>query len=781
MKTSLEMQSPSAKSGFKAPNSFIALEPKKSAPATREPHRVTLLMSDEDEAIRKGVRVMAVMLTRRCNMACAHCSVESGPRVQGQPTDEELLQLVRDAAKMGVEVIQLTGGEPMLREDLVIRMLAEIRALGLAGTLTTNGFWGKNPEVARQKTKALSDAGVTRMTVSYDRYHAEFQGPEPAVNIARAIEENVLPMLLSINYTREAGDDLADLVAPFDGMTKPQMRFYDVQAVGRARNIPRDDLRKECSGFCTACCVPAVTDDGRMMACNGPSYFSSSDSPLFVGSLKDHSLEDLAEKHRTDPILETIRTFGPARLRHEIEQMPELNVELRDGYSGMCDLCLHLTSQPEAMKALSARLSQPRFVAERFAAQRVMKAEQTCGGELERDYINTIGACRLFLRAMLEPSSSWAHEAERIWGRADFDWNQHAVHLMRCGLSIPLQNALKERALSRWAPPFFTEKLRRQSLTDSLRASLQREALRHIAQACREVETRGVLLKGTAMMALDYEADSAHIEYSNDAKRVGTRACCDVDVLISPDKSMMVREKLLQMGFERAGEDDGDVTLLRELPPMTYHGVLIEIHQRIMDATFGLPETEMLQRARPLQSAQWRGLFVLDAEGMLLHSVVHLSGHLFAHGLKTAWDVLWLLERFPQIEWNRIDNWVRKTGINRGFWVPFHVLCEELSLPVPSEFLQKAPRDTRQQKMEKVARRHAFGKIRFAYEDDVWVRQGFFLLMSDSWLHRASLVTNWLGGRYSSRRRQARRAKIASTLQGRAQLFSAIKKWRQLG
>ncbi len=764
---------------FVAPNAFIALEPKTSPIVSSASSAVRLAppIMSEDDASADNFVVMALMLTRRCNMSCAHCSVESGPRVEGQPDDEELLQSVRDAIRLGISTIQLTGGEPMLREDLVMRLLAEIKALGAYATLSSNGFWGKNAAVAAQKVRALSEAGVGRLTISYDRYHAEFQGSEPAVNIARAVEENDLSMQMSINFTRQMGDSLSDLVAPFEGFSKAQMRFYDVQAVGRARDFVPATLRAECEGFCTACCVAAVTDDGRMTACNGPSYFSDASSPLVVGSLHEYSFGELMKKHRHDPILETIRTFGPSRLRRELEQMPESGVELRDSYSGMCDLCLHLTSQPQAMAALSERLVQPRFVAERFAAQRVMKAARSCGGELERDFVNTIGACRLFLRAITEPAKNWEHDVERIWGRADFDWNEQAVHLVRCGLAIPLQNALKERALSRWAPPFFIEKLHRQALTDSLRASLQREALRHIAQACREVGARGVLLKGTAMMALDHEhqTENPDIEYS-----ISTRSCCDVDVLIAPEHSLQVRELLLQRGFVQAIDDDGDVTLLRELPAMTYHGVLVEIHQRVMDATFALPETEMLSRAQPLQSASWQGLFTLDAAAMLLHDMMHLSGHLFAHGLKSAWDILWIDERFSQIDWKTLEKWAQQSGINRGFWIPLRVLSQELSLPIPAEFLQKAPHDQRQSKMENVARRHAFGKIRFAYEDDVWVRHGFFFLMSDSWQRRAFLVKDWIGGRYSPQRRHERRAKIGSTLRQRDQFFNALKKWRNL-
>ena len=64
-------------------------------------------------------RQIAVMVTRRCTMTCRHCSVESSPKVADrQPSQEELLAIVRDAAEAGVTSIQFTGGEPMMRPKL---------------------------------------------------------------------------------------------------------------------------------------------------------------------------------------------------------------------------------------------------------------------------------------------------------------------------------------------------------------------------------------------------------------------------------------------------------------------------------------------------------------------------------------------------------------------------------------------------------------------------------------------------------------------------------------
>ena len=166
--------------------------------------------------------LVALMLTRRCNMTCGHCSVASGPQVQGEPEAAELLDYLRQAAAAGVRSVQLTGGEPMLREQVVLQLLRECRRLGLAAAMTTNGFWGSTLSDARRRLKALRRAGLGLLTVSYDRYHAEFQDPQPILNIARSAEALNFPM--NINIVRVAEDpELPRLIAPFE--SPPERAF----------------------------------------------------------------------------------------------------------------------------------------------------------------------------------------------------------------------------------------------------------------------------------------------------------------------------------------------------------------------------------------------------------------------------------------------------------------------------------------------------------------------------------------------------------------------------
>ena len=691
---------------------------------------------------------IALMVTRRCNMTCSHCSVESSPHAEGvQPNEQELLTVVRQAAAAGVTSIQFTGGEPMMRQKLVLRLMREAQRLGVRSAMATNGFWGRTPAAATRHLRALIKAGLSRLTVSYDRYHAEFQGPEPAVNIVAAARRFSFPV--NVNITRAAGEQGLDgIVKPFEGMPTAHLRFYDVQPVGAAaRTIADDDWRGETSGFCNACGNPAITDDGRVMACNGPSYFTPAGHPLNVGSLRERPLADLLAAHRDDPVLDTIRTVGPERLREELARLPGFETfPFRDHYRGMCELCLHVTSRPEAVAALRERLSDSRATAERFAMARLIADQRRAGG-LSRQIVNAEGAARLFHRAINSPTAMWNAESARILGRADLDWQQQTETLTACGLSRPLLPLLDDAEFNRWAPKFFTDRMREAALRDGLRELVQWEALRRINTELVALRGRGVLLKGAAILAM---ADG----------KGPIRAAGDIDIVVDASIAVPLRQRLLGQGFN--GDPQAGRSGPHHLAAVSWRGAPVEIHTRIMPGCWGLPEAEMLAQARPLTNPEFSVLTTLSPEGMLLHVATHATTHLFSHGAKAGWDIEYLLRSAAaECDWQQLTRWTEACRVPRAFWAPARVLAEELDLPIPAAFLAAAPADRRQRQLEMIARRRLFGPAETVFDMNPLSRNAVFLMLHDGMTRRIGYLL-WLLGPEASQSRRAARGHASS-------------------
>lgn len=116
--------------------------------------------------------LVAFNLTRRCNLACAHCYLDAGSRCEGGAAGElstaEVRAVLDDIAALSNEtMVVLTGGEPLLRPDLDA-IARHASGLGLMVVVGTNGSLLDEARAAR-----LREAGVRGVGISLDSLKAE--------------------------------------------------------------------------------------------------------------------------------------------------------------------------------------------------------------------------------------------------------------------------------------------------------------------------------------------------------------------------------------------------------------------------------------------------------------------------------------------------------------------------------------------------------------------------------------------------------------------------------
>jgi len=124
------------------------------------------------------LHLLAVNLTRRCNLRCAHCYLDADTLQNGDPnelTTEEVRALLDDvaAAHAGAMVV-LTGGEPLLRRDLET-IIAHGNEAGLAMVLGTNGTMLTDQRIDKLKAAGLLGAGISVDSLDPGRHDA-FRG-----------------------------------------------------------------------------------------------------------------------------------------------------------------------------------------------------------------------------------------------------------------------------------------------------------------------------------------------------------------------------------------------------------------------------------------------------------------------------------------------------------------------------------------------------------------------------------------------------------------------------
>lgn len=119
----------------------------------------------------RTIDYMRISVTDRCNLRCVYCVPECGvTRIPTERllTEEELLRIMRAAAKEGIAHVKVTGGEPLLRPNLawLVQKIREIPGIETV-TLTTNGI------LLPDQIDGLTAAGISGINISLDTLNKE--------------------------------------------------------------------------------------------------------------------------------------------------------------------------------------------------------------------------------------------------------------------------------------------------------------------------------------------------------------------------------------------------------------------------------------------------------------------------------------------------------------------------------------------------------------------------------------------------------------------------------
>ncbi len=160
------------------------------------------------------LRLVAWEITRNCNLSCVHCRAAAtmGP-YSGELDTKACMALVDEIKKAGDPIVILTGGEPMLRED-IYDIATYGTEKGLRMVMAPNGTL-----INKHSAKKLSDAGIKRISISLDgatkEKHDKFRGVdgafEKALNGIKVAKDAGIDFQINTTITKTNLDEIPQI------------------------------------------------------------------------------------------------------------------------------------------------------------------------------------------------------------------------------------------------------------------------------------------------------------------------------------------------------------------------------------------------------------------------------------------------------------------------------------------------------------------------------------------------------------------------------------------
>ncbi len=183
-------------------------------------------------------------ITRRCNLNCKHCySSSKNKEYPDELSTLEGYKVIDDLARFGVPVILFSGGEPLMRGD-ILDLIGYAGKLGLRTAVSTNGTL-ISVEVARN----LKKAGLSYAGVSLDGLEAvndSFRGAKGSFGRAlsgiRNCREEGIKVGLRFTMNKHNICDIPEIFKLVEHEKIPRVCFYHLVYAGRGMELIKDDL-----------------------------------------------------------------------------------------------------------------------------------------------------------------------------------------------------------------------------------------------------------------------------------------------------------------------------------------------------------------------------------------------------------------------------------------------------------------------------------------------------------------------------------------------------------
>lgn len=269
----------------------------------------------------RNVDYLRISVTNRCNMKCGYCH-EEGNASDREVSKDDIVNVVRIAAKYGVTRVKITGGEPLLRSDIaeIVKGIASVPGIEEV-SMTTNG------SLLKMYAKALKMAGLSRVNIGCDSIGENMEkntavtkeaidsakeaglGPiKINMVVVKGVNDHEIPGMIDFARDNNVTLQLIELIetegnsdyyrkhhTPLNGWEEKlsEMGISEKREMQSRMQYSFGDskvevVRADKEGFCRACNKIRLSSDGKLKPCLR--------LPVFVDFKDEKSFEEAMEK-----------------------------------------------------------------------------------------------------------------------------------------------------------------------------------------------------------------------------------------------------------------------------------------------------------------------------------------------------------------------------------------------------------------------------------------------------------------------------------------------------
>jgi len=195
---------------------------------------VTLMICDNYE---RPVLNLRVSVTQKCDKHCPYCHREGETNPSTVMTVKEIVRIVRIAISLGISRVKLTGGEPLLRKEIV-EIVRGINGLeGLTDlSITTNGTYLKG--IAKDLKKAgLNRVNVSLPTLDPNVYNNLMGGDlqDAIEGVKAAVEAGLHPVKLNMLVLKNVNDGEIEKLIQFAAQTGTILQLIELEPINLSK------------------------------------------------------------------------------------------------------------------------------------------------------------------------------------------------------------------------------------------------------------------------------------------------------------------------------------------------------------------------------------------------------------------------------------------------------------------------------------------------------------------------------------------------------------------